>query len=318
MGTKRIPLWNSREYDYPRAGDFVPELHTYLHETETPLPCVIVVPGGAYAFVSQSEASLPAKRLHALGYQTLALTYTVNPTGDAPLRQQPMRDLSRAIRLIRSRAEALGVDPNRIAVCGFSAGAHLCASLAAHFQDITDPDSRLQSFSNRPDAVILGYPVITTGEYAHRGSVEALLGENPTPEELEYYSIETQVEETFPPCFLWQTATDDSVPVENSYLLAMALRRAGVPFAHHVFSDGVHGLSTADEAMARRDFGEDYAERQLLCLSEAAARGEVTLPGEAQRKLSALLNRTPRTREANPEAAVWPELADMWLRKSLR
>ena len=318
METKCFPLWNSGEYDYPRAADFVPEVHAYLHEGAAALPCVIVVPGGAYAFVSQSEASLPAKRLHALGYQTLALTYTVNPTGDAPLRQQPMRDLSRAIRLIRSRAEALGVDPNRIAVCGFSAGAHLCASLAAHFRDVLDPDARLQALSNRPNAVILGYPVITTGEFAHRGSIAALLGETPDAAELEYYSIETQVGESFPPCFLWQTATDDSVPVENSYLLALALRRAGVPFAHHVFSDGVHGLSTADEAMARRDFGEDYAERQLLRLSEAAASGAVPLPEETQRRLAALCARTPRRREANPEAAVWPELADMWLRKTMR
>lgn len=317
MKTTTIPLWRSGEYDYPRAGGFVPELHAYLHETDTPRPCVIVVPGGAYAFVSQSEASLPSKRLHALGYQTLALTYTVNPTGDAPLRQQPMRDLSRAIRLIRSRAEALGVDPNRIAVCGFSAGAHLCASLCAHYADIADPDAAYQALSNRPDAAILGYPVVTTGAFAHRGSITALLGETPEAAELEYYSIETQVQEGFPPCFLWQTATDDSVPVENSYLLAMALRRAKIPFAHHVFSDGVHGLSTADEAMARRDFGEDYTERQLLCLSEAAAHGEITLPDEARRCLSALLSRTPRRREANPEAAVWPELADTWLRKVL-
>ena len=317
MKTETIPLWRSGEYDYPRAGGFVPEMRAYLHETASPLPCVVIVPGGAYAFVSQSEASLPSKKLHALGYQTFALTYTVNPTGDAPLRQQPMRDLSRAIRLIRSRAEALGVDPNRIAVCGFSAGAHLCASLCAHYADVTDPDEAYQAISNRPDAAILGYPVITTGEYAHRGSIAALLGETPGAAELEYYSIETQVAETFPPCFLWQTAADDSVPVENSYLLAMALRRAGVGFAHHVFSDGVHGLSTADEAMAQRDFGEDYTERQLLCLSEAAARGEVTLPDEARRKLAALLSRTPRRREANAEAAVWPALADTWLRKVL-
>lgn len=312
-----LPLWQSGEYAYPRAGDFVPEVHAYLHETDTPLPCVIVVPGGAYAFVSQSEATLPAKALHALGFQTLALTYTVNPTGSAPLGTQPMRDLSRAIRLVRSRADTLGIDPKRVAVCGFSAGGHLCASLCAHFADVDDPDETLQAVSNRPDAVILGYPVITTGEHAHRGSITALLGEAPDAEALRYASIETQVNETFPPCFLWQTATDDSVPVENSYLLAAALRRAKVPFAHHVFSDGVHGLSTADEAMARRDFGEDYAERQLLALAEAAESGSVVLPAEERQKLAALLARTPRRREANPEAAAWVSLARVWLEKYL-
>ena len=67
METKCFPLWNSGEYDYPRAADFVPEVHAYLHEGAAALPCVIVVPGGAYAFVSQSEASLPARTLRTSG-----------------------------------------------------------------------------------------------------------------------------------------------------------------------------------------------------------------------------------------------------------
>ena len=104
-----------------------------------------------------------------------------------------------------------------------------------------------QTASAKPNAVILSYPVITSGDCAHRGSFTALLGADASEEELEYMSLEKQVTEDIPPCFLWQTAIDELVPVQNSFLFAQALQEKKIPYAFHVFSKGKHGLSLADE-----------------------------------------------------------------------
>ena len=110
-----------------------------------------------------------------------------------------------------------------------------------------------QTASAKPNAVILSYPVITSGDCAHRGSFTALLGADASEEELEYISLEKQVTEDMPPCFLWQTATDELVPVQNSFLFAQALQEKKIPYAFHVFSKGKHGLSLADEACANEE-----------------------------------------------------------------
>ena len=101
-----------------------------------------------------------------------------------PLKDQPMRDPSRAIRFIRSRAGEFCIDPDRLVICGFSAGGHLCASVCVHFADISD--EVYEGISNRPDAAILSYPVITSGDKAHQGSIQALLGADATEAELKY------------------------------------------------------------------------------------------------------------------------------------
>ena len=224
---ERIELWHKEEYHYPAAHGFIPIMVSYIHEDELMHPAMLVVPGG--------------------GYNVFVLEYTVNPLDEAPLKLQPLKDISRAMRMIRFRAEQLHILSDQIVVCGFSAGGHLCASLCVHGADIEDPDEKYQKFSNKPDAAVLSYPVITTGKYTHKDSFVALFGKNPTKKELEYMSIEKYVTKEIPPCFIWQTATDGTVPVQNSYLLAQKCLEEGVPFAHHVFSEGVHGMSVATE-----------------------------------------------------------------------
>ena len=183
-------------------------------------------------------------------------------------------DIARTVRILRYHAGACHIDPARVVVCGFSAGAHLCASLCVHYPDISDPDPKYENISARPDAAVLSYPVITSGKYAHRDSFLALLGPDADKKELEYMSLEDHVTDDMPPCFLWQTATDDSVPVENSYLFALACRKAGVPFAHHVFSDGIHGMSVATEEWLEGCYGESYTLEQIDRLISAIERGE--------------------------------------------
>ena len=187
---ERIELWHKEEYHYPAAHGFIPIMVSYIHEDELMHPAMLVVPGGGYRLVSPSEAHLVAMEFYQAGYNVFVLEYTVNPLDEAPLKLQPLNDISRAMRMIRFRAEQLHVLSDRIVVCGFSAGGHLCASLCVHGKDIKDPDEKYQKFSNRPDAAVLSYPVITSGKYAHRDSFVALFGKNPTNKVLEYMSIE--------------------------------------------------------------------------------------------------------------------------------
>ena len=319
MPHERINIWNEGEYSYSAAFGFQPNLRTYLHEDTVQRPCVLVIPGGGYRMVSPTEGEIVAKFFHEKGSQAFVGTYTTNFLGKEDLKTQPLRDISRMVRLIRAGAERFRVIPDRLVVCGFSAGAHLCGSLCVHWRDVPDP--LYEDVSNRPDGAILSYPVITAGEFAHRDSFTALLGTQPDPEELAYMSLEKQVTPETPPVFLWQTATDELVPVENSYLMAMALKKAGVPFAHHVFPRGRHGLSLANDDWANGKFGEPYCMEQMTGIARAYEKGETEVPEEALGFLNFLLH--PET-AANafppaqpvPEVAVWPELAEQWMREN--
>lgn len=99
---------------------------------------MLVIPGGGYRMVSPTEGEIVAKCFYHMGYQTFVGTYSTNMLGAAPLRMQPLKDISRMVRLIRSRADEFGVNPNKLVVCGFSAGAHLCGSLCVHWMDVKD------------------------------------------------------------------------------------------------------------------------------------------------------------------------------------
>lgn len=323
MNRQTHPIWEKNEYAYPMSAGFVPFVACYIHSDPRPHPAMLVVPGGGYRFVSPTEAEPVAMKFYRAGYNAFVLTYTVNPLDNAVLKLQPLHDISRAVRFLRAGAGEFHLDPDRLAVCGFSAGGHLCASLCVHWQDVADSCPRYQDISNRPSAAILSYPVITSGEFAHRDSFTALLGRDASQQELEYMSLETQVSDKTPPCFLWQTMEDGAVPVENSYLFAQACRSAGVEFAHHVFTKGQHGLSLADEDWLAGRHGDTYCTAQLAALRDQVQAGQV--PGiesgamdgwfappqapdpEYQRELE----------RACAAVNVWPELAIAWLDSTL-
>ena len=230
MRTFRQDLWKADEYTYKAAYGFMPNIHAFLHEEDNEnRKCMLVVPGGGYCMLTPHEGELPAMQYYKMGLNVFVLTYTNDITMCVPLKRQPMEDLSRAIRLIRKNAADYHILPDKLFICGFSAGGHVCACVSTHFADIADPDKDLAGISNRPDGTILCYPVITTGEYTHIYSIQALLGKNPSKEELDYFSLEKQVTADTPPCFLWQTLEDSLVPVENTYLFAKALKEKGIP-----------------------------------------------------------------------------------------
>ena len=319
MRHERIDIWNEGEYACSATFGFRPNLRTYLHEDGEFRPCVLVIPGGGYRMASPTEGEIVARCFYEKGYQAFVGTYTTNFLGAETLKMQPLRDISRMVRLIRSRAEEFRIRSGQIVLCGFSAGAHLCGSLCVHWKDVADelyPDQ-----PGRPDGAILSYPVITSGEFAHRDSFVALLGANATEEELAYMSLEKQVSADTPPIFLWQTASDELVPVENSFLMAMALKKQGIPFEYHVFPKGIHGLSLANEDWAAGRFGEPYPLEQLQGIAKAAEAGQVTVPAEAMGFMNYLLHPETAAQFFPPnhpvkEVSVWPDLADTWIREN--
>ena len=228
-----------KTYPLPGGG----ELDVYLRTPAPAMPnalrrpLVLVVPGGGYEHVSAREADPVALQFAAAGYHAAVLTYSV---GEGARNYQPLRQLSAALALLREHAEAWGVLPEQIAVCGFSAGGHLALSGAV----LDIPGETAQQ---RPDAVILGYPVITAGEYAHRGSFVQLAGSEDAAAQ-QAFTLEDKVTSDTPPVFVWHTMEDKTVPVENTLLLLAALRRAGVPCEAHLFEKGAHGtsISTAE------------------------------------------------------------------------
>jgi len=321
---RKLNLWKKDEYHYPHAMGFIPNIRAYLHETGELRPAVMVIPGGGYSFASVREGAPVARRFYKLGFNAFVLTYTTNPLQTMPLGDQPAADAARAIRLIRSKNQELFVDPHKLAVCGFSAGGHLAGTVSNQFGELTDPDPDLASISARPDASILCYPVITTDEaWSHKGSFLALLGETPGKRMLNHASLEKHVTKKTPPTFLWATMTDQSVPVENTLLYAKALREKGIPFALHLFSQGKHGLSLADEDWANRRCKEDYTHDQLFRVLRAVETGEI--PVSEEKKTEYFTNFSygpdapPKPLDVPvPEVQVWPENAAKWLHELFR
>jgi acetyl esterase/lipase len=212
---------------------------------------VIVCPGGAYGHLAMDhEGDQVAKWLNSLGVSAFVLKYRLGPKYHHPVE---LWDAQRAIRIVRSKAAEYRLSPDRIGIMGFSAGGHLASTAGTHF-DAGDPANSdpINQVSSRPDFLVLCYPVISFGEFAHPGSRRNLLGENPDPKLVESLSNETQVTARTPPTFLFHTTTDATVPVENSVMFYAALRKAGVPAELHIYERGPHGVGLAqtDEALS--------------------------------------------------------------------
>lgn len=235
-------------YD-PKIEQDVPGIETYLVDSKDnkKLPALVLCQGGAYLRRAEHEGEPIAKYFNSIGVNVFIVNYRV-----APYRYPyPFMDLQRAIRFVRYNCDEYNVDPNKIGVIGFSAGGNLAASSCVHFDlGKSDKDALddIDKVSCRPDISILCYPVITLeGEYAHKGSAVNLLGEDASKELYDYMSAQKHVEENTPPAFIWATATDASVPFQNSLMYAEALKEKGVKFELHIFPEGRHGLGLLNE-----------------------------------------------------------------------
>ncbi|MEG1446704.1 MAG: alpha/beta hydrolase [Ruthenibacterium sp.] len=217
--------------------------HSKEYEPDGCFPCVVVCPGGGYEFTSDREGEPVALRFAGKGYSAAVVKYSTNH------RTFPTQlcELSMVVAWLRRNAKAFHLQANHIAVCGFSAGGHLAASLCNLYSlPLLREQLPIAEDENRPDAALLCYPVISSGEFAHVGSFENLCGDVVDAKMRALLSLETSVHANCPPCFLWHTADDNAVPSENTLLYAMALRRYHIPLEMHIFLQGPHGLSLAD------------------------------------------------------------------------
>jgi len=212
---------------------------------------VVLCPGGGYGFTSDREAEPVALSLTARGYNVLILRYSV-----APARfPTALCELAYTVALTRKNKEEWHVDPDKIVVMGFSAGSHLAGSLGTMWHEpFLAEKMGMDNECFRPNGLVLSYPVITSGEFAHNGSFENLLGDR--LDEREWFSLENRVSEQTPPAFVWHTWTDDLVPVENALLFANAMKKHGRSLELHIFPNGVHGLSLANDLSANP--AQDY------------------------------------------------------------
>jgi acetyl esterase/lipase len=245
VSRKTINLWPDKSPNNHAHEKFgVPRLELFIPEgtAAQKRAAIVVCPGGGYRNLAAHEGQPLAELFAAHGMVAAVLTYHIFPH-QHPL---PYADACRAIRLMRQRAADLNVDAARIGLMGFSAGGHLAATVATQPDLYKDPQDDLAGrFSARPDRVILGYPVISFQEYAHKGSVEALLGKEATAAQLKQFSNDQQVTAQNPPAFLFHTADDAGVPVENSLRFASACVKNKVPVALHVYPQGRHGVGMA-------------------------------------------------------------------------
>ncbi|MDQ0900879.1 alpha/beta hydrolase [Paenibacillus sp. V4I7] len=237
-------------------------------------PAVIICPGGGYLWTSDREAEPVAMRFAAQGYHVFVLRYTTHyssrpdfqnlpPGNELSMQPQPLFDLAKAILTVRKQASEWFIHTDKIAVCGFSAGGHLAASLGAHWQDEFLAE-RLRVDKNllKPNALILGYPLVDyvlmkeeaeadPSEMARGGmayAIKAAFGTtDPAPEEMKKHSPVNFVSSNMPPTYIWHTADDQLVYAANALQLASALAKHKVPYELHVFENGVHGLSLSDE-----------------------------------------------------------------------
>lgn len=211
---------------------------------------ILVIPGGGYGTVCSDREGEPIALAYAArGLTAFMLEYSI---GREAAGHQPLIEASAAMAYIRDNSEKYCIDPERVYAVGFSAGGHLAASLAAlwHRAEVTER-SEIKYGANRPDAVVLCYPVITAFEKAHKPSFYNIIGSTePSEAQLEYYSIERHVDKNTSPAFIMHTANDRTVPVENALCLAQSYASAGVPFELHIYPDAPHGLALANELTA--------------------------------------------------------------------
>ncbi|WP_438350090.1 alpha/beta hydrolase [Paenibacillus sp. FA6] len=251
-----ISLWQEQApFAVQGREEDMPHLVPYIHKGSS--SAIIICPGGGYHHLAEHEGEPVARWLNEHGISAFVLKYRIAPHhGPAP-----QMDGRQAVRYVRAHADEYGIDPKRIGILGFSAGGHVAAMTGTTY-DLGNPQSDhvVERVSSRPDLMILCYPVITMKSFGHAGSREQLIGHSPDEQIVNQYSAETCVSLDTPPAFIWHTANDQSVPVENSLQFALSLSRHDIPYELHVFPEGRHGLGLAKEL-------SDVGKWTSLCIS---------------------------------------------------
>ncbi len=229
------------------CGEFTANLECYVNDYGDPRPAMLVIPGGGYAQVcSEREGNPVAEAFLARGFNSFVLTYTV---GCGAVYPQQLNEASMALEYIRDNAEELHIKPERVYCVGFSAGGHLAGSLGTMWHKV----DCVKHGSNRPNGMVLCYPVLTAKEgVCHEGSFKNLLGKEVlTLEERETYSIENNIDSRTCPAFLMHTADDAAVPVESTIYAAAAFSRENIHFQVHIYPHAPHGVALGNALTSR-------------------------------------------------------------------
>lgn len=234
-----IPLWE-RKTPYSAESPNQPQPTIKEFKVDGSRGAVVVCPGGGYQMKADHEGDPVAMMLNEAGISAYVLDYRVAPCHHLA----PLTDALRAIRVVRSMGYG------KVGILGFSAGGHLTCSAATLYTP-GDPDAEdpIERLSSRPDAFVPCYAVVSLSQFPHAGSRLSLLGEALGDDQMvvRRFSAEQNVTSDTPPAFIWHTASDNCVPVENSLLLAAALAAKKVPYELHIFAEGPHGLGLATE-----------------------------------------------------------------------
>ena len=240
-----IKLWDKAPLAHGESDKDIPAMQAFMPEKGKASGAAFVVcPGGGYGHLAPHEGQPVAEWFAKQGITAFVLRYRLGPAYAYPVQ---LKDAQRAIRYVRAHAKEWNLDEKRIGILGFSAGGHLASSAATHFtpgqKDASDPIERV---SCRPDLQILIYPVITMGEWTHKGSKRNLLGESPSEELVELMSNEKQVTKETPPAFIVHPIKDSAVPVRNSDEYVVALAENEIPFAYIREQLPDHGFGMKD------------------------------------------------------------------------
>ena len=233
---KRTPLYNES------FGSPEPEMHLYLADGGRTRGCVVVCAGGGYQGRAWHEDKAYAQYLQSRGINAVTVDYRVAPY----TYPTELLDVQRAIRTVRYHAEEWNVLPDKIAVCGSSAGGHLAVMSAEHFDYGKDDGDEIDKMSCRPDAAVLCYAVATLGKYTDRETAENITGGDRSLRVR--LTGEKNVPDDCPPMFIWHTIGDGAVSVENAILMTRALDKKKIPFEAHLFPEGGHGMGLARES----------------------------------------------------------------------
>jgi len=210
---------------------------------------MLVLPGGGYSICAHHEGEKIALQYFAAGINAFVLNYSVKSNNPDMKYPMPLVDVANAMKYIKDNAERFNIDKDKVFVLGFSAGGHL-ASMAGtiwHRPEVYENAQPMEYGYNKPCGMVLCYPVSSSWYLAHRGSFNNLCGNGLSDEEYAKYSSELNVDDKTCPAFLWHTSTDNAVPVENSLLMGMALKKQGIPFEMHIYPIGNHGLGLPNE-----------------------------------------------------------------------
>ena len=232
--------------DLPTEGAY---LETYFLDYSDRLknsvsrPVILICPGGGYGYTTDREAEPLALAFASRGYHAAVLRYPCAPTR----YPKALVSLCQAVLWLRSHADEFHMDAGRLCVSGFSAGGHLAASLGVFWhRDFLHELAGCTAEDIRPQALLLGYPVIHDGPAGDGYTLRNLLGEDADAEAVAFQCLDRHVTDRTPPTFLWSTDTDELVPIANSIDFAAALCRAGVSQELHIYSVGEHGLGLAN------------------------------------------------------------------------